>query len=118
MSRFRRKLIELAEENARENALAPELDSLRREGMKLVFVECPYELVRTICFVIWHLFLLFALCLSVPFLVPLPQALLGAVHFAGRLKRKAEDERERNMRWGRRLDDFSHRWKEAKRKLQ
>jgi hypothetical protein len=117
-NRFTRYLHNAAQERAREQAIAPDLDALRREGVRLVFVEFPYEVARLV-FIVWKsISLLFLIYLFTPFLAPFPHLLRKATYLAKEHGQAAKDGAERNELWNRRVADFRRRWTQRKEEVQ
>ena len=101
---FTKYLHDAALERAKEKAIAPDLDAIRWEGMKLVFVECPREAARSVL-------LLVLSYLFIPFLVFSPEMLLS-------LSLMAKRESERGERLKARLIELDRKWKKRKKEIQ
>jgi len=118
MSRFRQYRHNAALEEAREKAIAPDMDALRWQGMKIVFVELPIEAARIFLFTAGLLLSVFIFFLFLPFLALSPKASVGAAWFFRELRGRIADEEERQQRLLRRMGDLDRLWKQRKKEIQ
>jgi hypothetical protein len=111
-------LHEAAQERAREQAIAPDMDDLRWEGMRIVFVELPCGLARAAFVLFGHVLLALVFCVFIPFLVLFPETRRGGTRFLGEMRESAKNEVVRHKQFVARLNNFQHRWRQRKEKIQ